>query len=272
MKRKKGYCRICNQFQKLDNDHVPPKGCFNKDITYIYEYFGKKPIGIKYKGYSIQTICHSCNQLLGNHYDPELVRFSKDVMINYYKYKLGQINFHKLIFKYDYKKIMKSIIGHLLAITGYDSDLTTPFDTNQTFTYNKMRDTLLNNNDEYFKNTRILIWIHPYRFIEIQNNFNYGSFSNVKGMLMGSIIKFFPFGFMLLDRHKMDNGFNITLDEININKPDLIIDFSKHLPENYPYNLINTSLSNGVILLNTDHAIKGIKSTTFRNSLIRKLY
>jgi hypothetical protein len=272
MKHKKGYCRICNKYDILEKDHIPPKSCFNSDVTYVYEYVGGECLGVKYKGIEIRTICPTCNRMLGNNYDPELARFAKDVMINYYKKQIGSILFNKLEFTYNFEKIVKSIIGHLLSATGHRASLLKPYDDNENFTFNKMRKVLNQNDDEYLSQTKMLIWLHPHRTIEIQNNIVYGDLSGSKSMIHGSLLKFFPFGFWFIDKSSLNDFFNFNLDEIDIKKKSIIIDFNKILPNDFPFNLLDSSLSQGVFMMDTEHAIKGLKNKTFRDTKIYKIY
>lgn len=272
MKKTRGYCRICNNLDVLEKDHIPPKSCFNRDVITIYEYFGTEQLGLKYNGFEIKSICATCNRMLGDHYDPELSYFIKDVMRNFYKRHLGTITFDRLEFRFDFEKILKSIVGHLISATGYKNKIDKPYDQNENFTINKMRKVFLEDDITYFNETRIFVWIHPYRSIEVQNNFSYKSLVGERGMLLGSMIKFFPLGFLLVDKQQLSNEINLGLDEITINDNELLLNFLNVKPENYPFNLINSTFSNGAFLLNSEDGIKGIKSSTFRDSSIYKIF
>lgn len=272
MKKLKGYCRICNDYKVLENDHIPPKSCFNRDVITIYEYIGNESIGVKYNGFQIKSICSECNRLLGNNYDSELSAFAKNVMMSYYQMRLGRVVFNKLEFKYDFNKILRSIIGHLLSATGYKINIKEPFDSNPNYTLNKMRKSLLNNENTYFDETIIYLWIHPYRSIEIQNNFSYKPHFGSKSIMLGSMLKFFPLGFLLIDKKLLNNEFSFNLDEITINDKKIILNMTKIMPDDFPYNLVKDPSSSGIFLINSASAIRGQKSLTYRGSTIYKLF
>jgi hypothetical protein len=93
-----GYCNICNKYDKLTRDHVPPKGSITlnpvqmKSLTQwmaemapgrVNMHGGTELLAkdwhprLSQGGVSFRSICADCNNLrLGRRYDPELNRVS----------------------------------------------------------------------------------------------------------------------------------------------------------------------------------------------------
>ena len=119
---KTGYCRICQQYGKLTADHVPPKGSITLSpvaLRTLGQNKKSKPV-ISQGGTNFRTLCGDCNNnLLGQQYDPELNKISKEVgsLVN----KINSLSSNGFILPEQVtvevkpQKLARAIIGHLFA-------------------------------------------------------------------------------------------------------------------------------------------------------------
>ncbi len=120
MKQKKyGKCSICGKEAALSVDHIPPKCCGNKSDTYYFQYAleflveGERcKLRHSQNGLTFVNICNNCNNAMGK-YDIHLQGFRNLV--------LSCINKTPCSDKFVLEKVCKSVIGHFLAASSYDS-------------------------------------------------------------------------------------------------------------------------------------------------------
>ncbi len=84
---KEGICKLCNKFEKLTYEHVPPKVTFNKrtrfkSINFMDYVKERNPLETKFKGKTEQggvgyySLCRTCNSFLGTTYVTDYQKYS----------------------------------------------------------------------------------------------------------------------------------------------------------------------------------------------------
>ncbi|MBR6050564.1 MAG: hypothetical protein IKP68_05100 [Clostridia bacterium] len=192
--KKTDICAICGRRAELSYDHIPPKCCGNNGDSYFIsftpKYLGK---GAKEKnmhsqnGIKIQSICHECNNKLGELYDKDLGRF-REFVIAAMKNDRPQIEF-------DLKKVIMGVIGHLLAASEFDPSIPAK----------AMREYYFGISDKLIKSYSLFCCYYPYeKNIFILKNYVPLSFgiNEIKPEGMLSSFYFFPFVFILADKQK----------------------------------------------------------------------
>jgi hypothetical protein len=198
---KEGYCLICGQHGKLTKDHVPPKGCSNKNDT-ILQFATEKVTTPCQGGTGFKTLCTKCNSdLLGLKYDPALIDLTNQI-ISLSNKKFVLPSDQLVIIKP--QKIAKSIVGHLLAASstrGQNSSLDEIKNGLRHYPFvDALRDYVLNENAQLPDNIDIYFWVYPYKQQVIIKGTEI-----VKGLLAGNsigyfghILKFLPLAFWIL--------------------------------------------------------------------------
>ena len=252
---KEGYCAICREHSVLTNDHVPPKGCGNFRDVSLEQFLGVEgaPRSNSQGGHKFRTICGRCNnQLLGKEYDPELIRFYREV-INFARSLQNQRIVIPPTSSHFIKpqRVIRSIVGHLLAthyvdLTRNDSDIP-PL-------YRSLSEYFLNADLPVPENINIYYWLYPYKDITIVRGIAKSSIE-WDGVIMGDIIKFSPFGFWLV--FNLPRGLEIKLpqlierknasinqtEQIEVNYRSIPYKNFPEMPEAAEYHLFNTNLS-----------------------------
>jgi hypothetical protein len=217
-----GYCNICNQYEKLTEDHVPPKGSIQVQPVEIRNFidrlgqvsnvpvdesiresFGSKLL-ISQNGIKFKTICAHCNNaLLGKRYDPEIKRISDEVS----RYVRGRFLTglslpSKIRVTIKTHKLMRGIIGHLLA-AHKSRDQTKPLSGFEDGFYREMRDYFLDEDLPLPPTIEFYYWTYPYQQQVISKGLCVG-LSSSGAILLGDLIKFFPLAYFVVYR-KLSN-------------------------------------------------------------------
>jgi hypothetical protein len=222
-----GHCNICGNFSDLTYDHIPPKGCVEIKTVEIrslsQHFYGKKRKAvISQNGVKFRTICSYCNnKLLGRQYDPELKKFTDEVSL-FLRAKINErlVFPEKQSFKVKPQKLIRSIVGHILA--GFvPEDLKgekAPFPE-------ALRYYLLHKNEPIPEKLRIFFWLYPVKNQIIIKKFGVTSIYNTKSFIAGSLIKFFPAAYLLvwekpreikIKQNELGLNKNLCLDDIEI--------------------------------------------------------
>ena len=244
-KLKKGYCRICGNYCSLTYDHIPPKKCFNDSLIYV-----NKPYKIQIdKGLKIRSICSDCNNhILGGNVDNELKIFMSEID-KYYKlyYKEGII-FREAIIKINKEKILKSILGHIIACYGTQEDLLEKFDTFKDCYSNRMRKYVLGEENNFYNEIRVVFWLHPYRSIRIIPNIVFTELYDSSSSLGGSLFSFYPIGIFIINRDEYSILKNFNLNEIIINGDCQVkINIKSIQDEDFPFSLLKNNSGIGFL-------------------------
>jgi len=203
-KRRKRFdqCNICGKFEKLSDDHVPPKSCFNKEKVVYNNYYedvanAKARITgdelyaykISQNGIKFPSLCAKCNNtLLGANYDHELERLAKCV----HNLVSSQVTLpSNVTLSLNVNKLSRSVIGHLLAAKNkYDG---------QVLTDRKMREYFLDETLLPPKDMKLLFRLYPYESIIIHRDFVVGSLIKTAQLPSGTVdcLSFYPIAFVL---------------------------------------------------------------------------
>ncbi|QLG39412.1 hypothetical protein HW560_15805 [Paenibacillus sp. E222] len=241
-------CNICLQKRQLTWDHIPPKG--GVEFTEVEQWNimqhmvekNTKHIpsqnGVKYR-----TLCQECNNsLLGAQYDPVINSFAEDVG----QYLKSSLIIPEVIrFKTKPVKIVKAVLGHLLAAKGELSF------SNQDVAF---REYVLDHDMKVPRGYKVFYWVYPFNNIRIMQNFSMmkvkGSESGRHGMF--SLLKYLPIAYLVTDLEYYEG-----LDELTqycINAPDTEMEIPIRLndlknqvwPEVDDYNVLLTGDDIGV--------------------------
>jgi hypothetical protein len=206
-----GYCAICEQYGELTDDHVflhAVGGSGRRELRTLVPTAQPRVVqgGVKYR-----TICESCNsEILGNLYDPELVRLCKQVSepVETAR-KTGLLIPSRVGVRYKPMRVARSVVGHSLA-AHLIQDVNVP--PKQKAMPMTLREFVLNDRLDLPRTVEIYWWFYPS---------NHQVAINYCGMLrlgwhqaiLGSFLKFFPFAFWIV--------FNRP-EQISINVPHLV--------------------------------------------------
>lgn len=196
-----GKCAICGEKKQLSYDHIPPKCCGNSSdsyyISFTPEYLGEGMRMTKHKhsqnGIKFLTICNDCNNNLGAKYDKYLGDFRQYVI----EATKGNDNPK---YSFDITKVVKGLIGHLLAASEYDPSL--PAEA--------MRDFYFDRNNDLINKYSLIVCYYPYQnnvFIlknYISTVINDTDEARPTGLL--SSFYFYPFAFILCDKQTLPFG------------------------------------------------------------------
>lgn len=190
-KKKYGKCSICGKTTYLSVDHIPPKCCGNNSDTYYIqytpEYLGKgancKPKHSQ-NGLTFENICQECNNIMGSKYDTQLQSF-RNLILSIVK----EVPFDT---KFSLEKVCKSVVGHFLSASSYDSCVFSRI----------MRDYYLNDNKKIHDGYSLLCTYYPYNNIIFSlNNYvvaNWCGDNTPDGMI--SSLYFYPFAFIFCEK------------------------------------------------------------------------
>jgi len=200
-----GVCNICQCRKRLTFDHVPPAGCDNRTDVEVNSMLSvmagttrKNKSTIIQNGLKYRTICKECNELLGSRYDPALIGLAKFV---------GSALASSLTLPRHVNvrtrpaAILRSILGHLVAakIEAYSS----LFD-------DEVRPCILDETVPVPNKYQLYYWIHPYDKTVVMRDslsLDMGMTSSNQFMFF-QLLKFFPFGFWVLDRSDITSPAN----------------------------------------------------------------
>ena len=251
-KGEKGNCNICNKYDVLTDDHVPPKGCLSKGnyVSYsIYprddsnpEQFKEHQNGIKYR-----SLCKRCNnELLGRKYDPVMAKLTNDL-----KEKINsRFNYSRYIsVTIKPNMIVRCLTGHILAAS---------ISTHRNKIHENLSEFFLDERRVFPKEYKVYTSLYFKDSIiiakDILGNKYYNDFSS---FVFFSILKFFPVAFVITGNQYYPNLKELTefrnlgLDfETNINYDSEII-----IPYDWP-----EKVSDGNIVLGGDEGKRAVKA------------
>lgn len=224
-REKVGLCNVCSQVKSLSWDHVPPKGGIElttMEMEKLLDVFTKtdnvRNIRESQNGLKFRTICKTCNEFLGQKYDPTVNEFALTVG-RYLKsaLKLPALIHHKT----KPLRLMKGILGHLIAAKAeYDDVL---LDT-------QVRDFILDEKSSIPDDIYIFYWIYPYNCTIISRDFAMPSVrGDFKDFGFFQTIKYFPIAYLISNKPRYENLLeltkyrNVAIDE----EVDLPLDLSR---------------------------------------------
>lgn len=184
----KGYCRICNRYETLSEDHFPPKCCGNKGKVWIHSLENET---IHHQnGATFKTLCNKCNNELGLKYDTDFGKLvntlNADATIRTSGISRISVNTNNLL---------KCLTGHLLALLfltpDIKSELQTPVNENNCF-IKSLRDYYFDKNE--LRDYKIYYWYYNgsnNKLITLAST----TYQNSQFINIGHIIKFKPIAF-----------------------------------------------------------------------------
>lgn len=193
MQKEFGKCSICGKETWLSVDHIPPKCCGNNSDTYYITYVLKK--SEKFSGNEIKpvhsqnglkfvNICHACNNNMGSKYDTHLQKFRNVILSLIQKTQCND--------KFVLENVCKSVIGHFLAASSYDS-----------CTYSQiMRNYYLNDDKTIYDEYSLRCAYYPHK----NNIFSFNNYvladlsSGTLPYGMISSLYFYPFAFIFCEK------------------------------------------------------------------------
>jgi hypothetical protein len=228
-----GVCNICQCRKRLTFDHVPPAGCDNREDVEVNSLrsvmrgvTGENKPTIIQNGLKYRTICKQCNELLGSRYDPALIGLTKFVRAALASPLIlpKQINVRTRP-----AAILRSIIGHLVAAK-VETD-SCQFD-------NEVRSCILDETAPVPEKYQLYYWIYPHeKTIVMRDSLLIDTtMPSGKEHIFFQLLKFFPFGFWVLDRSDITSP--ARFGDFNAVSPsehgDILIDFSAVREADFP--------------------------------------
>lgn len=234
-----GYCNICERFEKLTDDHIPPRGSAHigeVEIRTFSEHFSREKtyFHLSQKGLLIRSLCGDCNNgRLGKLYDPSLNKIShevKDLVKAYNDRRLIWPN--KIRIKITPQRAARAIVGHLLAGSLAEDTMNTPIKAPMP---DGLRNYFMDSLAAFPKELEIYYWLYPSNIQKILKGFGVAIPGN-KNIIIGEFLKFFPLAYWVVWDKPADIQINlpkliknrmIGIDETD----DLEIDF-QNIPRN----------------------------------------
>jgi len=266
-KTKSGYCRICGNYRKLSEDHIPPEKCFNEATIFV-----NKPYNTTIdKGLRIKSICEKCNNsILGGNYDNELKLLVHEIDKYYLLRYQKNVLFKKVSITISKERIVKSILGHVLSCYGTQEDLSKSFNKEIDCYSNRMRKYVLGEENGFEKEIKIVFWLHPYRTIKVIPYFIFTELLNSETSIQGSLFSFYPIGIWIINKnnYRLLSILNEKVNEIIIDKSDdLKVDMDLIKDEDFPFSILKNKKSIA-ILYNDKSIIHGLKSEYYKRTQI----
>jgi hypothetical protein len=202
-----GFCRICNKYLKLSDDHVPPKACGNLSPVRIVN---DGQTYISQNGAKFHTICIDCNNAKLGEYDKELAILYKEFDNN--RNILTQLDTQYYGVKINPIKILRSISGHLIATyigKNVAAELEKPVDNSEYFEeLRKFANGDLNITD----NVDFYYWYYPFDEIRVVQYISIApDIRNGFLKVSGAIFKFFPIGVFAVNKNSSDIGLPLRI-------------------------------------------------------------
>ncbi|MEA4841118.1 MAG: hypothetical protein VB110_08960 [Bacteroidales bacterium] len=199
-RRDDNVCNICGKtVSQLSWDHVPPKGGLDLSAVEIRNYTNSfdpksKDRRESQNGLKFRTICKPCNEMLGTSYDKcfnALMNDVKDKLIN------SPDNQQVINIETKPTKIIKSILGHLLATKTKDCNLIIDRIT---------KEYLFKENAILTNDIHVYCWIYPFDCTIIRNDVVSLDPMDPRTVYY-SVIKSFPLGFAVSHECELTYGF-----------------------------------------------------------------
>ena len=192
-----GYCRVCGVKEVFSDDHVLPEKCGNSGVVRIQ--YGNKSI-YSQNGMCFKTICAKCNSnLLGIQNDPELIRIFKEARAYLSNTLLGSFRYLQL--KTNSDLFLKSLLGHFLATSIPDGNIDNlQMKLDYSAYYEDIRQFVLGLKP-MGKRIECYYWLYTGSETVINHYFALMPDTELLpgGVMYGSVIKSFPFGFWIVD-------------------------------------------------------------------------
>lgn len=196
-----GYCNICERFDKLTDDHVPPRGSANMgavEIRTFSDHFSheRTSFHLSQKGLLIRSLCGDCNNgRLGKLYDPHLNKISLDVkkLVNAYNDR-RLIWPDKISVSITPQRVARAIVGHLLAGSISDDAVNTPVKESMP---DGLRKYFLDSSSPFPKELEIFYWLYLSNVQKILKGFGVAIQGNGKPII-GEVLKFFPLAYWVV--------------------------------------------------------------------------
>lgn len=254
-----GYCNICERFEKLTDDHVPPRGSANigaVEIRTFSEHFSRERTSfhLSQKGLLIRSLCGDCNnRRLGQLYDPSLNEISHEVKNLLKAYNSRRLIWpNKICLKITPHRVARAIVGHVLAGSLAEDAVNTPVKGPMP---DGLRNYFMDSLAAFPKELEIFYWLYLSNVQKILKGVGVAIPGNKK-IILGEFLKFFPLAYWVV----WDKP-----DDIQINLPRLIknrtigIDESDDLEidfQNFPRNDWPENPADNMVILYRDSETK----------------
>lgn len=239
-----GYCNICERYEKLTEDHVPPRGSAKigaVEIRTLSDYFSpeKRFFHLSQKGLLIRSICAICNnKRLGEFYDPHLNKISHAVKKLIKAHNERSLLWpHKIRLTITPQRVARAVVGHLLAGSLSADEMNTPIKASMP---DGLRTYFLNPSAAFPDQLEIFYWLYLSNVQKILKTFAVAIPGN-SHLIISEILKFFPLAYWVIwdkpadikiDLPKLTQNKQIALDETN----EIEIDFQNIPHKNWPEN------------------------------------
>ncbi|TGK83006.1 hypothetical protein EHQ19_08270 [Leptospira montravelensis] len=242
-----GYCSLCDVYSKLTNDHVPPTSLGNKGKYLIYNLPDKSKSITALNGVKIKSVCYKCNNEILSEYDTELIYFAKAVkkFLTSERILLSPGKSHQVTINSN--KIVKGIIGHLLAGSVNLQSLKTEnknSDKKENYFY-KLRELYKKSEGNFI----IECYINNYSTINIFPLVSIAlKLGDPNSISFFSILSFYPLGFMIVENKSKKKI--LKNEYLNVKLENQVIDL-KLLSRKTPHFPIDSPPKEGFILMNS---------------------
>jgi hypothetical protein len=239
-----GYCNICERYEKLTEDHVPPRGSAKigaVEIRTLSDYFSREKtfFHLSQKGLLIRSICAICNnKRLGEFYDPYLNEISRAVKKLVKAHSERRLIWpHKIGLTITPQRVARAIVGHLLAGSLSKDEMTTPIKAPMP---DGLKTYFLNPSAAFPDQLEIYYWLYLSNVQKILKTFTVAMLGN-RQLIIGELLKFFPLAYwvvwdkpvdIIINLSKLTKKRTIALDETD----EIEIDFQNIPHKNWPEN------------------------------------
>jgi len=161
----------------------------------------RKTVELSQSGVNFRSICDTCNNtLLGIHYDPELIKLSRELgLFVRTKYRSGIALPEQISLLVKTNRVARAVVGHLLAAVPWlASDK--PFLVENQF-HESMREYFLDPNKQLPEDLEIYYWLYPSNTYVIVRGLTVGRIDNGKYYVHGDLLKFLPVAFWVVYKH-----------------------------------------------------------------------
>lgn len=203
-----GHCNICGLVRPLTEDHIPPKGAIRLTqmemlhLIQVLSASGSTSKGrLSQDGVKFRTLCGRCNnELLGSHYDLELIRFVNSVGTILQSSPQLRPRIYVAAIP---QKVMRAIVGHILAF-GLDRRANGPFEI-------AMAEYFLDDTRSLPRDMKLYYWVYPHQSQIIVRDAVLTSL-RVKEPVIFKLLKFFPLAF--LATWEEPPGYNFNFEDL----------------------------------------------------------
>jgi hypothetical protein len=249
-----GYCRICGNRADLSDDHIPPKAIFNDrpfEVT-SFPHLGYSQTAKA--GLKVRSLCPKCNnEVLGSTYDPELIKFSREVAYNNFIRNGLHLASGRFEYKVRTRRLAKAILGHLLALYEPLKNVGEKVDMTSVDYLGDLRRFIISNDNKIVNDIHLYSWLHPFESTFVVPFFTMINDFSIKEYISGSIFKFFPLGFWVVLAKDLTE-YKINLPKIPVAADDgeicsFVLDHRITTSERFP---IEPPPDRGALLINRE--------------------